>query len=289
MIRFIAMLPYPLLRLVYRNPVMSRIASRILRARTSVGKQFSVTVKNGPLKGKKLLIDDTVPNYYWIKGHDEPEVLHAMMANVKAGYRVVDIGAHVGIETLLFSQLVGPRGQVVSIEPDPKNFHLLEENIRLHQVANVQLMEVAVSNQKGYLPFYHNKGVTSRLVRLSGQHNSDHYTVLSVQVITLDEMFEGKGVKIDFVKIDVEDFEVEVLDGARQFLEEQHPTLLVELHSYRSARNCFDILNKLGYRLELVQPPTEDVERFLASQQQSSYEQGFQRCHLLARYLNWHN
>lgn len=283
MIRLVELIPSPLLRMVYRMPIVLRLASSLLRSTASADTDFTVTVKNGPLQGRQLVINSTVPNYYWIRGHDEPEVIEAITANVKKGQRVVDIGAYIGVETLLFSQLVGSEGQVVSIEPDPANYSLLEANIRLHDRANVQLMRIALADRQGFLPFMQDRGVTSRLAGLSSDCTKAPEET-SVAVHTLDGLFAGKDMHVHFVKIDVEDFEAQVLDGAQRVLQEQHPHILVELHSYQSAKGCSEILLDAGYRLELIQPATGDVETFLAGQPRSSYLQGFQRCHMLARY-----
>jgi FkbM family methyltransferase len=276
-------MPSPLIRLAYKLPFIAGLGSRLLKHTAASGQSAIVTIRQGPLAGKKLQIDSQTPHYYWIKGHDEPVVLQIMQNNVKPGHCVVDVGAHIGIETLMLSQWVGAAGHVVSIEPDPSNFKALSANIRLNAVDNVQLIQAAISDNSGQLQFVHGEGVLCHLVDNPVDPSIDPTSLITVQVHTLDELFAGKQIIIDFLKIDVEDFEVSVLRGARRLLYEQQPTIIVELHSYRSARGCADILNQAGYNIELIDTPEKDLDRYLKTQPQMDYNHGFGRCHLLAK------
>jgi FkbM family methyltransferase len=276
-------MPSPLIRLAYKLPFVAGLGSKLLKHTAASGQPTMVTIRQGPLAGKKLQIDSQTPHYYWIKGHDEPAVLQIMQNNVKPGHRVVDVGAHIGIETLMLSQWVGSTGHVVSIEPDPSNFKTLSANICLNAVVNVQLIQAAISDNSGQLLFVQGEGVLCHLVDNPRDPSIDPTTLISVQVHTLDELFVGKQLTIDFVKIDVEDFEVSVLRGARRLLCEQQPTIIVELHSYRSAKGCADILNQAGYNIELIDTLEKDLDRYLSTQPQVDYNGGFGRCHLLAK------
>jgi FkbM family methyltransferase len=274
--------PSPLIKLAYKVPFLARIGSRLLKGSGSAELPIVVTIRQGPLAGKKLLIDHQTPHYYWIKGHDEPEVVHAMHNCIKPGQIAVDVGAHIGIETLMLSQWVGPDGQVVSIEPDPGNCKVLTTNLRLNAVSNVEVMQVAVSDRRDKMQFIQGKGLLSRLAGDLDLPASDPESRISVQVNTLDELFTSGKPTVDFVKIDVEDSEAAVLHGAHRLLFETKPIVLIELHSYRSARGCADILNQAGYKMELIDTPESDIGQYLATQPQADYQSGFGRCHLLA-------
>jgi FkbM family methyltransferase len=276
-------LPSPLIRLAYKVPFVALMASRLLKHTTSSGQPTVVTIRQGPLAGKKLQVDSQTPHYYWIKGHDEPAILQVMQNLVKPGHCVVDVGAHIGIETLMLSQWVGTSGQVVSLEPDPNNFKSLSANVSLNAVSNVQLMQVAVSDKSGQLQFVQGRGVLCRLVDNPNDPDIDPASLIIVQVYTLDELFAGNQPAVNFVKIDVEDSEVSVLSGARRLLYEQKPIVILELHSYRSARGCADILRQAEYEIGLVGTPEKDIDRYLATQPQADYNHGFGRCHLLAK------
>lgn len=275
-------MPAPLIRLVYRIPFAARLASRLLKQTAAAGKPSIVTIRQGTLAGWKLQVDNNTPHYYWIKGHDEPAVLKVMQQHIQPASRVIDIGAHIGIETLMLSQWVGHDGQVLSIEPDPNNFKSLTANVQLNDVTNVQLLQAAVSETTGQLQFEQGRGVMCRLVEDPDDPTVDKDALITVQVHTLDALTREHFTDVDFVKIDVEDFEVSVLAGAGQLLSEQQPIIVLELHSYRSATGCADILRQAGYDLTLVDTREKDLDQYLQSQPMSDCNHGFERCHLLA-------
>jgi FkbM family methyltransferase len=275
--------PSPLIHFAYKVPLFARISSKVLRNAAAVSQPMVVSIRQGPLMGWKLQIDSQTPHYYWIKGHDEPAVLQIMQKIIKPGHHVVDVGAHIGIETLMFSQWVGTNGHVVSIEPEPSNFNALFANVRLNALSNVKLMQSAISDTMGELKFVQGKGVLSHVADNLHGGDGESASLITVQAYTLDELFSGKQPLVDFIKIDVEDFEVAVLCGARQLLHKHQPIIMLELHSYRSTRGCADILVQAGYQLELVDVPEKDIEGYLATQPRGDFNHGFGRCHLLAK------
>jgi hypothetical protein len=68
----------------------------------------------------------------------------------KAGWTVVDAGAHVGWYTLIASKMVGPKGKVIAIEPEPRNFSLLCKNIHDNKLKNAIPLMVALSDNDGH-------------------------------------------------------------------------------------------------------------------------------------------
>lgn len=86
-----------------------------------------------------------------ILGRFEPETVAYVRQVLKKGDVAVDVGAHVGYYTRLFSELVGPEGLVVAVEPDPQNFSLLRKNIKGSQV---RLFPVAVGKEESEADFY---------------------------------------------------------------------------------------------------------------------------------------
>jgi FkbM family methyltransferase len=275
-------MPLQLIQLAYKVPFLANLASKLLK-HSSSDEPTIVTVRQGPLAGRKLWINGTTPHYYWIKGHDEPAVLAALQMLVRPGYHVVDIGSHVGTETLLFSQWVGSGGKVTSIEPDPINFKMLTANVGVNGLSNVQLVNAAIYGESGLFEFINGKGVCSRMVDNRAASINGPGTISSMQTHTLDELFADKQPAVDLVKIDVEDSEVEVLRGATGLLREQQPFVVVELHSFQSAKGCAKLLLNAGYQLELIGNHHTGFESYLETQPQVDYAHGFARCHLLAR------
>jgi FkbM family methyltransferase len=149
----------------------------------------------------------------------------ALLAAIRSGDTVWDVGANVGLYTEKFIGLAGPSGRVVAFEPSPKNVETLRA--RFGGVGGVTIHPVALSDRTGTVAFYANgddDGVTDSLVeRTAGATRHE------VQAHRGDDY--GKTFPPNVIKIDVEGFEPEVLRGLRDVL--VSPTLrsvMIEVH-----------------------------------------------------------
>src|SRR5579863_2160017 len=79
----------------------------------------------------------------------EPEVTARIQEIVKEGMTVCDVGANIGLITLLASRLAGPTGRVVAFEPVPDNAEILHGNIQRNGCQNVTVIEKAVGAKPG--------------------------------------------------------------------------------------------------------------------------------------------
>ena len=137
----------------------------------------------------------------------------------ETGDVVFDIGAYCGIFTFALSQAVGPQGKVIAFEPDPLNFASLRRNIARHQLSNVTLTQVAVSDNNGVAAFNSDGSLGSALT-LSLSRPPTQETI-EVRTITFESACAEFGVP-SFVKIDAEGAEIEILSGAKTFIQ-SHP------------------------------------------------------------------
>lgn len=138
---------------------------------------------------------------------------------LSAGMQVVDVGANIGYYLLLFEQIVGPTGRVLCIEPEPDNLADLRRVIAANDFMNVHVLAAALGASQGS-------------VQLAPGMNGivTHEGVLTVPLTRLDDVWRNHMDRVDFVKIDVEGYEGEVLAGARRVIEDQRPRLFIELH-----------------------------------------------------------
>ena len=72
----------------------------------------------------------------------------------KEGDTVVDVGAHIGHYTIIASKRVGPNGKVIAIEADPRNWDMLNRNIKLNQLTNVISLNYAVYSKETKIKLY---------------------------------------------------------------------------------------------------------------------------------------
>jgi FkbM family methyltransferase len=134
----------------------------------------------------------------------------------RAGDVVFDIGAHCGVSAYHFAQRVGPTGRVYAFEPDAGSFEYLQRNIELHRLTNVTAIPIAVAGRSGRRSFNNDSSqgaAFSDLVFRGGASPSQE-----VDALTLADACEHVGAEPAFVKLDVEGAEVEIVEGAADFL-----------------------------------------------------------------------
>lgn len=184
------------------------------------------------------------------------------------GSTFVDIGANLGYYTRVASRLVGEQGQVHSFDPMPMVFSLLQKNTQ--DLCNVKLHNVALSNSHGKMHFsVRDKGDMSSL-----GDDSSAKEVITVETITMDQALRDTK-RIDLIKMDVEGFELEVLQGARQSILDHHPVVYFEhLQHYLDDRgqryaHFESFFGDLGYKLEYINHETPEAQ--ITSEKPATY------------------
>jgi FkbM family methyltransferase len=172
----------------------------------------------------------------WKPGHQdrEPAFMWVFRKEVKPGMIVYDIGANVGYQTLIAAEILNGTGHVYALEPDPRNAKLLRMSVKKNGYKNVSVRECAISNEICELDFHLSDATNLSSVQKT-KHSRD---VVKVRAITLDSIVkENVGQPLDnlpkpqFIKMDVEGHEVEVLDGGMHLFNENFPCkILIEVH-----------------------------------------------------------
>lgn len=143
--------------------------------------------------------------------------------------RVLDVGANFGVYTLLAARSVGARGRVFSIEPSPTTARWLRANVALNGQDNVEVMEVGLSDRSGELRLSLERDEECN--RLLGDDAQLQRGAL-VQVMRLDELSHRlEMTSVDFVKLDAEGAEKQIIDGGRDFFRQQSPLVMFEVKS----------------------------------------------------------
>jgi FkbM family methyltransferase len=194
----------------------------------------------------------------------EPEIWPQVMACVKPGDTVADVGAFIGLYALALGQRVGPRGRVVAFEPSPDTFRALQGHIILNRFEHhVEAVHAAVSNRPGSVRFQ--QGASEAKIAQNGSPDA-----IEVRCVTLDEHFASS--RLDLLKIDVEGFEQAVLEGATQLLSDKTRAphyIFVEVHPYNWAPlgvTSDSLLQALtGHDYQVFWPdgsPVRQIERY---------------------------
>jgi FkbM family methyltransferase len=167
---------------------------------------------------------------------------------LRPGDKAMDIGANVGIFSVVMGVTVGTLGRVFAFEPVPANISRLESNLRKNGLGNVQVFPLALGMFDGQMMLRMATDPAYPSLR-EVQRGFDNGAEVPVQVRSLDGVWEELGSPdIALVKIDVEGAEADVLRGAARFLTTCRPTLLVEANSVEDLDSLRAQLCSLGYR-----------------------------------------
>jgi FkbM family methyltransferase len=188
----------------------------------------------------------------------EPEVRAAILERCMPGMTVVDVGANIGYYTLLMATRVGPSGRVLAIEPNPSMASEVHQNVQLNQIAQVDILEVALAEYEGeallYVP---RQGLESYGALLSVQAVARPERTLPVRVRRLDNVLSDQGVaNVGFLKVDVEGAELGAFKGAEKLLTGANKPIIVfecaDSLCGPFGHTCFDVLRYVadrGYRI----------------------------------------
>ena len=169
----------------------------------------------------KLVVDAEAPLHKYV-GTAEKELAPYIKRFASPGARCFDVGGYDGHLALTLARLTG--AEVWCFEASAERVARIERNLELNEklARHVRLLQTYVANETVEVP------------------RSD----------TLDDLVASETFEPDFVKIDVEGAEMQVLTGATQLLRERKPHLLIEIHSARLALECLVHLEDVGYHPE---------------------------------------
>ncbi len=193
-------------------------------------------------------------------GHDDGYLNHVAMGGenqmmsfvkkyVKPNSVILDVGANIGATSAIFAVLV-ENAQIYSLEPGPKNFEFLQTNMRENGFKNVKSFKVGAGEKKAELLFHENSAWGYF------DNNRDPGAFSSrVPVVTLDEFVEIERIEqVDFVKIDVEGFEPQVLEGMKDVIKRFNPKILFEFNSFAllafGGNNPFEFLESINTKFQ---------------------------------------
>jgi len=133
----------------------------------------------------------------------------------------IDVGGHIGTISIPYSRMFN---KIISFEPNTKSYNFFVENIKMNNISNIMLYNKGV----------YNKNTTCKVIQHDLGNSGcfyikecDKHDINSIEVIKLDDMIDNNS-KVDFIKIDTEGSELQVLEGAINLISTYKPLIQVE-------------------------------------------------------------
>jgi FkbM family methyltransferase len=250
------------IRLSYRHEVYLRDCVTFFDFYFQAVRPFEV-------EGRKIA-DYSTPRFHEVIGFDDFPVLfpsipepyvtldqYLSFARLKDGDVVLDLGVYAGLTSIVFSRTVGTRGRVFGFEADKTNFGIATRNVELARrfghPANVLVVPKAVWSHNNGLEFSAEAAMGSSAVAFVGGGRG---ATVNVPTTTLEAFCSEQGLdRIDFMKIDIEGAEVEVLESSQHLLSRLRPRIILEPHfieGQMTTDRCCAILKGAGYATRIV-------------------------------------
>jgi FkbM family methyltransferase len=223
---------------------------------------------------------DTIAREACYTGQYEPQETLLLRELLSPGVCFVDVGANWGYHTLLAAHLVGTGGRVISLEPDPRLFPVLERNLVRNKLRQVKALQLAAADcaatlqLAGFDAAQGNFGVSRLVAKGSGAN------LFEVAARPLDEILRGEQVvSVDLLKMDIEGAEGVALQGLEQFLAagrircillELHPAQLAERGTTAGA--IIARLQSYGYQGWHIAHTLADYRRVAYSRNPSTHD-----------------
>lgn len=183
-----------------------------------------------------------------------------------AGDVVIDIGANIGRYTLIMARKVGNEGIIVAVEPHPTNYCVLKKNIRLNALRNVVALNLAAWFTGSALTLFEGKTTGLHSVKTDMGRGGNKVRVEAVDAIVRELRLK----RVDWIKIDVEGAEWEVLCGLLKTLDQHKPKLIIEIF-HENQRKIKKLMKSHGYDLIKISPKFSQNTYFFGVSNGSAY------------------
>jgi FkbM family methyltransferase len=245
----------PTVREIYavasRIPVAGMLIRRIVRMLVPAQKREWTTIAAGLGSGLSVRLSMRYEDEY-ARGTHEPLVTELLHSHLKAGFVFYDVGAHIGIMSLIAARIVGAQGEVDAFEADCENAERITEHAVRNSIEQIGVFNNAVWRSSGTLRFERasahssrNQGAVADDIPQVGSE------IIEIEGITLDE-FARSHRPPDVIKIDVEGAEDSVLEGSTALFETKKPILICEVHNARTHQRVIEWLGERNYRYSWV-------------------------------------
>ncbi len=206
--------------------------------------------------GIKFLLDLSDYPDWSLYFHNQNDSSKGVLNYVKEGDVIFDVGGNIGQTALMLAQKVGDTGKVISFEPFPSTIEKFNSNLsRNKNITNITLETFGLGNKIETLKMDFVCDTNSAANRIIPFHSAATTNVSTVEINVLDVYLANLAdlQKIDLIKIDVEGFEYQVLEGAKSTLLKFKPDLFIEINDWNlkaqgaSAKQLLSFLKDFNY------------------------------------------
>jgi len=219
---------------------------RLLKVRSlDKNKEVIVTVN-----GYKMLVipdDPGISSELRIFNVHEPITTQITIQELKKDMTCLDIGSNIGYYTFMESKAVGNNGLVIAIEPSPKNFQQMKKSLELEKTSNVDTNNFAVGEQNGECNFLIHKRSNLCKIIPNEAPLPKFGNVVKIPLKKIDSFIEEKKLnRLDFIRMDIEGYEINLFEGLWSTLKFFKPMIQMEFHD-----SLFTIEKKTKFFLRL--------------------------------------
>jgi FkbM family methyltransferase len=249
-----------LLRKIYtlanRVPILGPALKNFLRTAIPSDTLVWASIRSGPGKGLWIHLNPRYEMEYLEGGYEAP-VERILLSHLRPGTVFYDVGAHIGVFSLIAARNLGTHGSVFVFEPDPSNVRRIEEHASRNRLDSMRIIPKAVCSTVGRLRFQRAsfKSSMNRGVLVEHAAAAEESTI-EVESVTLDAVAKAH-VLPSLIKIDVEGSEAAVLQGSEAIFRSAKPLLVCEIHHEQASTDVKGWLLARGYEFQWLESSTE--------------------------------
>jgi FkbM family methyltransferase len=237
-----------------KTPILGNRLRRYVRKAIPPGTRVWVPIAGGLGNGLSVNLDTRFEMNY-SKGDYEPLIERALSTYLRPGSVFYDVGAHIGVISMVAARIVGQSGNVFSFEPDPGNAERIKDHARRNTLNRIQTVPFAAWSSGGRLRFQRAPSDSSRNQgAVATDPGASGVNIIEVDAISLDE-FARTHPSPSLIKLDVEGAEASVLRGSEEIFRSAKPALICEVHNEQAAQDVTRWLEGHAYTFEWLQKP----------------------------------
>jgi FkbM family methyltransferase len=238
-----------------RVPILGSALKNFSRTAIPSDTLVWTSIRSGPGKGLWIHLNPRYEMEYLEGGYEAP-VERILLSNLRPGTVFYDVGAHIGVFSLIAARNLGAQGSVFVFEPDPSNVRRITEHASRNQLDSMRIIPKAVYSTVGRLRFQRANFQSSMNRGVLLEDAAAEISTIEVETITLDAIAREHALP-SLIKIDVEGSEAAVLQGSEEIFRSAKPLIVCEIHHEQASSDVKRWLLARGYEFQWLESSTE--------------------------------